>query len=81
VAAEARVQNGADCLPCQAHYAGMNQNRIGEIRFEMCSLLDAQSKLLTSQTKLTDMSAEEVDSYAQRNDGIGQLGKDLSGLD
>jgi hypothetical protein len=59
----------------------MNQNRIGEISFEMCSLLDAQSKLLTSQTKLIDMSVEEVDGYSQRNDRIGQLCKELSELD
>jgi hypothetical protein len=46
----------------------------------MCRLLDEQSKLLNSETKLTDLSGPELDGYAHRNERLTQLTKELSEL-
>ena len=58
----------------------MNQSRVREISAEMCRLLDEQSKLLNSETKLTDLSGPELDGYAHRNERLTQLTKELSEL-
>jgi hypothetical protein len=60
----------------------MNHDRIQEITTEMCGLLNEQTEWLKGPTRLlTDRSGEEVDGYAQRNDRLCQLGKELSELD
>jgi hypothetical protein len=60
----------------------MNHHRVQEITTEMCVLLNEQTEWLKSPTGLlTDRSGEEVDGYAQRNDRLCQLGKELSELD
>ena len=52
-----------------------------EISTEMCGLLDQQSKFLNSRGSLSAMSAKEVEAYAQRNDRLDQLSKELSEMD
>ena len=60
----------------------MNHRRIQEITTEMCGLLNEETEWLKGPTGLlTDRSEEEVDGYAQRNDRLCQLGKELSELD
>jgi hypothetical protein len=60
----------------------MNHHRVHEITTEMCGLLNEQTEWLKGPTGLlTDRSGEEVDGYAQRNDRLCQLGKELSELD
>jgi len=48
----------------------------------MCDLLNEQTKWLKRSTGLLiAQSQEEVDGYAQRNDRLCQLGKELSELE
>jgi hypothetical protein len=58
----------------------MSRERIHEISKEMCGLLEQQSKFLNSRSVLSDMSAEEVEAYAHRNNRLNQLSKELSEL-
>ena len=60
----------------------MNHDRIQELATEMCDLLNEQTKWLKRSTGLLiAQSQEEVDGYAQRNDRLCQLGKELSELE
>ena len=60
----------------------MNHDRIQEITTEMCELLNEQTEWLKGPTRfLPDLSREEVDGYAYRNDRLRQLGAELSELD
>jgi hypothetical protein len=53
-----------------------------EITTEMCDLLNEQTEWLKSSTGLLiAQSREEVDGYAERNDRLSKLGKELSELD
>jgi hypothetical protein len=60
----------------------MNHDRIQTITTEMCDLLNEQTEWLKSTSRLlTTQRGEEADGYAQRNDRLCQLGKELSELD
>jgi hypothetical protein len=60
----------------------MNHDPMRTITTEMCDLLNEQTEWLKSSTELLiAQSREEVDGYAQRNDRLCQLGKELSELD
>jgi hypothetical protein len=58
----------------------VSNTRLREITAEMCSLLDHQSVLLSSEVKLTDMSEADLGSYIGRNDRLNQLCKELNRL-
>jgi hypothetical protein len=76
------VHNWTDSCREKLHAAEMNQDRIQTITTEMCDLLNEQTEWLKGATGLlTAQSGKEVDGYAQRNDRLCQLGKELSELD
>lgn len=52
------VHNRTDLRGEKLHPARMNHDRIEETIIEVCCLLDEQTRLLDSQTKMTDMSVE-----------------------
>jgi hypothetical protein len=58
----------------------MNSNRIREISAEMCRLLNEQSRLLNSETELTDMSGDELDGYSHKDERLTELAKELREL-
>ena len=62
------------------HHVVASHECMHEISEEMCGLLDQQSKLLNSRRTLTNMSAEEVEAYAHRNNRLNQLFKEMSEL-
>jgi hypothetical protein len=59
------------------HHGKMNSNRIREISVEMCRLLNEQSRLLNSETNLTEMSGDELNGYSRRNERLTELAKEL----
>jgi hypothetical protein len=46
----------------------------------MSGLVDEQMKLLKSPTRFPDISGEELDGYAKRNERLRQLCKELNEL-
>jgi hypothetical protein len=54
----------------------MNHVRIGEISAEMAVLLEQQSRVLNNP--LVEVSAEELDAYAKRNQRLRDLSKELT---
>jgi hypothetical protein len=52
--------------------------RIDAISIEMCRLLDEQSALLKSGKKLIEMSGEQTEAYAEKNQRLRELCKQLS---
>lgn len=57
----------------------MSNERIREISLELCRLIAAQSLVLHGRAKLTDMGAEEIEIYLQRQYCIYMLSKELNG--
>ncbi len=57
----------------------MDQERIRKISAEMCDLLEQQRGLMR-RGPLNNVSGEEMDGYAQRNDRLRQLAKELEEL-
>ena len=55
----------------------MIDNRMTEISAEMSGLLEQQSTMLGSATKLREMSAEAVYEYFQRYERLRQLAQEL----
>jgi hypothetical protein len=55
----------------------MPSDRIKEISVEMSRLLEQQSKMLGSQTRLPEMSGEVIDEYFQRYERLRQLAQEL----
>jgi len=43
----------------------------------MCRLLNEQSRLLNSETNLTEMSGDELNGYSRRNERLTELAKEL----
>jgi hypothetical protein len=59
----------------------MNHTRIAEISTEMSSLLDKQRALLNNKSGLTQpMSLEDLDEYAERNERLRDLCRELNKL-
>ena len=60
----------------------LNHKRIGEISTEMSSLLDQQLEFLngTAGSFTKKMTVEEVDGYAERNQRLRDLCKELNKL-
>ena len=60
----------------------LNHKRIGEISTEMSSLLDQQREFLndTAGSFTKKMTVEEVDGYAERNQRLRDLCKELNKL-
>lgn len=55
----------------------MSSDRIKEISAEMSRLLEQQSKMLGSPTKLPEMSGDMVDEYFQRYERLRELAREL----
>jgi hypothetical protein len=60
----------------------MNHKRIGEISTEMSGLLDQQRTFLndTSGSFTQPMTLEEIDGYAERNERLRELCRELNKL-
>jgi len=60
----------------------MNHKRIGEISTEMAYLLDQQRTLMNAASgSLTkNMTREEIDGYAERNERLRELCRELNKL-
>jgi hypothetical protein len=60
----------------------MNHKRIGEISTEMSSLLEQQRAWLndTSGSLTKQMILEEIDGYAERNERLRELCRELNKL-
>jgi hypothetical protein len=56
----------------------MNHKRIGEISTEMSSLLELQRAFLNTSGLTQPMSLEELDGYAERNDRLRELCRELN---
>lgn len=60
----------------------MNHKRIGEISAEMSKLVDQQREFLnnTSGSFTKKMTQDEIDGYAQRNELLRELCRELNKL-
>jgi hypothetical protein len=58
----------------------MNHERIGEISTEMSSLLEQQKRLLNAGRPLTEVEPEEMQRYAERNQRLRDLCRELNKL-
>jgi hypothetical protein len=58
----------------------VTSDRVKEISAEMSGLLEQQSKMLSSQTKLLEMSGETVDEYLLRYERLRLLAQELSAI-
>jgi hypothetical protein len=58
----------------------MNHTRIAEISTEMSGLLDKQRAFLNISGHTQPMSLEELDGYAERNDRLRELCRELNKL-
>jgi hypothetical protein len=60
----------------------MNHKRIGEISVEMSKLVDQQRALLndTSGSFTRPMTPEEIDGYAERNERLRELCREMNRL-
>jgi hypothetical protein len=56
----------------------MNHKRIAEISAEMSSLLDKQRAFLNTSGLTQPMSLEELDGYAERNERLLELCRELN---
>ena len=59
----------------------MNHKRINEISADMSTLVDQQRALLNDISGLTrPMTSEEIDGYAERNERLRELCRELNKL-
>jgi hypothetical protein len=56
----------------------MNHTRIAEISTEMSGLLDKQRAFLNTSGLTQPMSLEELDGYAERNERLRELCRELN---
>ena len=64
------------------YFKEMNHKRIVEMSTEMIRLLDKQRKLMTdtSGSYTKEMTADEIQSYGERNERLRELSKELNTL-
>jgi hypothetical protein len=56
----------------------MNQRRIHDISVEMANLLEQQRRLLNAGRPLTEVEPEEMQQYAERNQRLRDLCRELT---